>query len=235
MLDNGAAGSVTKFATFLPDPDSIVLQEGENYCTSYDMMLPSWDTTCAEESFGGATGRLYTINAKTGDHLELAKLNAGNVDIDRQRNYEPFPLPVTAGGYFWIVFTSIREYGNVYQGANVRKQLWVAAITPGTAMGVDPSHPPFYLPNQSDTRNERGYWALEPCKAKGKSCDTGDECCDGFCRPSDPNDPMSPKVCKPPGGGCSENSEKCTKTSDCCGAASGTQCIGGFCTPAVPH
>ncbi len=138
---------------------------------------------------------------------------------------------MTAGGYFWIVFTSIREYGNVYQGASVQKQIWVAAITPGSKTGVDPSHPPFYLPNQSDTRNERGFWALEPCKAVGKSCDTGDECCDGFCRPSDPNDPMSPKVCKPPGGGCSQNSEKCTKTSDCCGAAGGTTCIGGFCTP----
>ncbi|HVY48762.1 MAG TPA: hypothetical protein VHB21_22895 [Minicystis sp.] len=235
LLDNGASGSITKFVNFLPDSNYLVLQEGENYCSGYGMMLPSWDASCAEYSFGGATGRLYLVNAKTGEHLELAKLDQGNVDTDRQRNYEPFPLPVTAGGYFWVVFTSIREYGNVYQGGNVRKQLWVAAITPNAGAGVDPSHPPFYLPNQTDTPNERGYWALEPCKAVGKSCETGDQCCDGFCRPSDPNDPSSPKTCKPPGGGCSQSSETCQATSDCCGASSGTQCIGGFCTPPVPH
>jgi hypothetical protein len=168
------------------------------------------------------------------EHIELATLNAGNVDADRQRNYEPFPLPVTAGGYFWIVFTSIREYGNVYQGANVRKQLWVAAINTTAPSGVDPSHPPFYLPNQSVTPNERGAWALEPCRADGATCDTGDECCDGFCRPKDPNDPKSPKVCQPPSGTCSETAEKCKADSDCCDAAIGTRCIGGYCTEKGP-
>jgi hypothetical protein len=194
-------------------------------------MLPTWDVTCGDYSFGGATGRLYLIDTNTKKTVELATLNAGNAVIDRQRNYEPFALPVTAGGYFWVVFTSIREYCNTYQGANVRKQLWVAAISTNPAAGQDPSHPPFYLPNQSDTRNERGFWALEPCKANGVSCATGDECCNGFCPPKDANDPQSPLVCIPPVvGGCSQIAEKCTQTSDCCDAASGTTCIGGFCT-----
>jgi hypothetical protein len=175
------------------------------------------------------------VKVATKEHLELATLNAGNVTIDRQRNYEPFPLPVTAGGYFWIVFTSIREYGNVYAGPNVRKQLWVAAISTSPGAGEDPSHPPFYLPNQSDTRNERGAWALEPCRADGTACDTGDECCNGFCRPKDPNDPKSPRVCQPPSAGsCSQLSEKCKIDTDCCDVTSGARCIGGYCTPKGP-
>jgi hypothetical protein len=232
VLDNGAAGSVAKFATFMPDNDIIILQEGENYLASYDSMLPTWGPN---SSFDTSTGRFYMVRVSTGEHLELGTLNAGIADIDRQRNYEPFALPVTAGGYFWIVFTSIREYGNTYSGPNARKQLWVAAISPNAAPGEDPSHPPFYLPNQTATRNERGFWALERCREDSTSCETGDECCGGFCRPSDPNDPTSPKVCKPPeAGACSQTSEKCDADADCCDADAGTKCIGGFCTPKTP-
>ena len=232
LLDNGASGSVAKFVNFLPDPDQLILQEGEGYQTSYDSMLPTWDPS---STYKGSTGRLYMLKAKTKEHIELLNLNTGNATIDRQRNYEPFSLPVTAGGYFWVVFTSIREYGNVYQGDAVRKQLWVAAISPTSPTGIDPSHPPFYLPNQSDTPNERGAWALDPCHATGATCTTGDECCDGFCRPKDPADPTSPKVCgPPPASTCSEISEKCTTDDDCCDKGAGARCIGGFCTPKVP-
>ena len=214
LLDNGANGAVAKFLTFLPDPQLLVLQEGEGYLKSYDEMLPTWD---ANSTYTGATGRLYMLNAATKEHLELATLNAGNAAIDRQRNYEPFALPIAAGGYYWVVFTSIREYGNTYQGADVRKQLWVAAISSNIQPGKDPSHPPFYLNSQSSTRNERGSWALAPCKADGGTCDTGDECCGGFCRPSDPNVPNSPKVCKPKmAGQCSQIAERCQTASDCC-------------------
>ena len=42
-------------------------------------------------------------------------------------------------------------------------------------------------------------------------------CCDGFCRPSDPQNPASPKVCQPPTSGtCSGISEKCATDADCC-------------------
>lgn len=232
LLDNGPGGSVAKFVSFLPDPNFIALQEGENYQTAYGSMLPTWDPS---STYTGSTGRLYLLNAATKEHIELATMNAGNATIDKQRNYEPFALPVTAGGYMWIVFTSIREYGNVYSGSNVRKQLWVGAISTNPQAGQDPSHPPFYLPNQSATRNERGFWALEPCKADGASCDTGDECCNGFCRPEDPNDPLSPKVCEPPSGGCSHIGEKCDTSADCCDVGAGATCIGGFCTQPPPQ
>jgi hypothetical protein len=235
LLDNGAGGAVAKFVTFLPDPDFIVLEEGTGFCQSYGEMLPTWAASCQSYSFPSSTGKLFMIRVSTMEHLELAILNAGNAALDAQRNYEPFALQVTAGGYFWVVFTSIREYGNTYTGANVKKQLWVAAISTNPGAGVDPSHPPFYLPNQSATRNERGFWALQPCLPDGSSCETGDQCCDGFCRPGDPNDPSSPKVCQPPmTGTCSQIGEKCTMNSDCCDVATGATCIGGFCTPKSP-
>jgi hypothetical protein len=231
LLDNGPGGSVTKFVSFLPDGDHIVLEEGESFCTVYGEMTPTIDKSCMNYSYEGATGRLYLIDAAHREQVELGLLDQGNAILDRQRNYEPFALPVTAGGYFWVVFTSIREYGNTYTGSNARKQLWVAAISTNPSPGVDPSHPPFYLPNQSSTRNERGFWALQPCAADGSSCETGDECCGGFCRPSDVTVPSSPTVCKlPPMGSCSQIAEKCSTTADCCAAPNGVTCIGAVCT-----
>jgi hypothetical protein len=231
LFDNGDGGSTAKFAAFLPDANLLVLQEGEGYTTAYDQMLPTWGPS---NNYTTSTGRLHMVKVDTKEHIELLNLNTGNAEIDRQRNYEPFALPVTVGGYYWIVFTSIREYGNTFTGPGVRKQLWVAAISPNSAPGEDPSHPPFYLPNQTATANERGFWALEPCKAKDESCETGDECCDGFCHPSDPKDPDSPKVCQPTADGCSQTSEKCDTTADCCDADAGVKCIGGYCTESVP-
>jgi hypothetical protein len=232
IVDNGPGGKVTKFATFLPDSSYLVLQEGTGYQTAFSEMLPTWD---AASTYTGSTGRLFGINTSTLEHIELKNLNQGIAPIDEDRNYEPFALPVPAGGYFWVVFTSIREYGNTYQGSNVRKQLWVAAINANPAPGEDPSHPPFYIPNQTDTPNERGFWALEPCKSLGNGCDTGDECCDGFCRLSDPNDPLSAKVCSiPEVGTCSQTGEKCSVSGDCCGVGQGIQCIGGFCSQVAP-
>lgn len=221
VLDNESAGLVTKFPSFLPDSTSIVLQEGTNTENGYGGMLPSY--------YDKNTGKLFLIRGT--EHIELVKANTSTSPTDYDQNFEPTSLPVTAGGYFWVVFTSQRPYGNSITTRT--KQLWVAAISPTSDVGVDPSHPAFFLPNQSLSENERGFWALEPCKADGAGCGTGDECCNGFCRPSDDADPGSPRVCKPPvAGQCASSGDKCTTASDCCEKSS--SCIGGFCTPPAP-
>jgi hypothetical protein len=221
-IDNQPDGLVTKFPTFLPDSTTIVLQEGVNNWHDNGGMLASFN------DFN--TGKLFMIRGS--EHIELAKANTGTSAGDYDQNFEPTALPVTAGGYFWVVFTSQRVYGNSITTRT--KQLWVAAISPTSAPNIDPSHPAFYLPNQSSSENERGFWALEPCKADGAGCGTGDECCNGFCRPSDDANPASPKVCKAPvAGQCSAIGDKCTTAKDCCDTDS--SCIGGFCTPPAPR
>ena len=112
-------------------------------------------------------------------------------------NFEPTILPEAVGGYFWVVFTSRRNFGNLVNGdpyvgpagvPSPRKKLWVAAIDiqnpehPYTA-ATDITHPAFYLEGQElACGNMRGFWALDPCEQNGQSCQTGDECCSGFCR-----------------------------------------------------
>jgi hypothetical protein len=223
VLDNGLTGGsqlITKYPTFLPDTTQIVLQEGTDTQLGYGGMLAWYNDA--------NTGKLFIVRGT--EHIELAKVNANVVAGEENRNYEPFALPVQAGGYFWIVFTSRRSYGNTYTGAAVRKQLWVAAIDPKTGAGVDPGHPPFYLPNQSDTANDRGFWALEPCKANGTSCDTSDQCCGGSCSPMDPSKPTVKTCGVPTAGACRQTDEKCDDADPCC---TGLTCLAGSCAPSV--
>jgi hypothetical protein len=153
---------------------------------------------------------------------------------DPDLSFAPTMLPEAVGGYFWVVFTSHRAYGNILASmapgadgtVDERGQLWVAAIDLNATPGSDPSHPAFYLDGQELTAdNLRGFWVLPPCQAEGASCTAGDQCCDGFCRPS--GDGGGPLECVPPPGGCSNEYEKCTMASDCCDTID--QCINGYC------
>ena len=80
---------------------------------------------------------------------------------DPNLNFEPTILPVASGGYYWVVFTTRRNYGNTingdpYVGAggapSPRKKLWVAAVDISAAGTVsaasDLTHPAFYLDGQ---------------------------------------------------------------------------------------
>lgn len=199
-----------------------------------------------------ANGNVYlpTLEAPvalscTGDGAQVGNLDTMHQD-DFNLNYEPTVNPVASGGYVWVVFTSRRMYGSVAtippfcsdpRGVDLvqnitPKKLWVAAIDLGAQPGSDPSHPAFYLPAQELLAgNSRGFWALDPCKADGQSCDAGDQCCGGYCQP----DASGELVCSniPPNGMCSQPQEKCDTAADCC---DGTNlCINGFCAEKGPQ
>jgi len=159
-------------------------------------------------------------------------------------NYEPTVNPIASGGYAWIVFTSRRMYGNVAQlGPWVSdprdypwrdeitdKKLWVSAVDLNGTPGTDTSHPAFYLPAQEILAgNARGYWTVEPCRQNGQGCVSGDQCCGGFCQPTDAG-----LECTAQAPACSGQYEKCGTTADCCGAAAGIECVNGLCTLGSP-
>ncbi len=204
----------------------------------------------------GTTANLAVLHVPSGTVAMLDRLNGvsgGSSTLpfadDGDKDYEPTVLPVAVGGYFWVVFTSRREYGNtindsdpwegIFEG-NVpakRKKLWVAALdidnpeTPSTS-AHDISHPAFYLPGQELAGgNSRGFWALSPCQQNGTSCLSGDVCCSGFCRQSTGPDGGEVLSCVPPPTGCAQEYEKCTQSSDCCACTGGvqTECIAGYC------
>lgn len=222
--------------SFTPDGDWVVYHGGNRGD------FATWQS-------GQADLYIAHLPSKTTARLDALDGYAGGVSYlpypnnENDLNYEPTILPVAVGGYYWVVFTSRRHYGNmiVHEGPEQtdRKKLWVAAIDinvtgdpKAQTSAYDASHPAFYLPGQElSAGNMRGFWALDPCRADGDGCDTGDECCSGFCRRRQGEDggQLPPQCVPPPTDGCSNELEACTTTADCCGASSGIQCINSHC------
>jgi hypothetical protein len=167
---------------------------------------------------------------------------------DSTLQYEPTVNPVTTGGLGWVVFTSRRMYGNLavqdpwlsdprdYAEADydkiTTKKLWVAAIRLDGSFEMDPSYPAFYLPGQElQAGNARGYWVLDPCRDDGVSCESGDQCCGGFCQPTGKDGAL---VCgdTTTTASCSQAQEKCETADDCCSPVA--ECINNFCDVPAP-
>ena len=179
-----------------------------------------------------AQGDLYVVDIASAVAHQLGAANGSNPNgstylpypgRDEHLNFYPTVSPVAAGGYFWVFFTSRRNYGNTLVDPNdgpASKKLWVAAISIGGTPGSDTSHPAFYLPGQElASGNIRAFAALSPCKQNGNSCTSGIDCCGGACIAGSCGVPM----------GCSHAEEKCTTTADCC-SGQGLQCINGYCS-----
>ena len=225
-----AGADVTKrigWPTVSPDAKLVIYQRGASADTrGGDADLYASTALAANQE--------VRLSALDGDTYPFA---AGMRDLSL--NYEPTMAPVAAGGYFWVVFTSRRTYGNILTDQAFpdtthggTKQLWVAAIDLNPAPGKDPSHPAFRLPGQAvDSVNMRGFWALDPCKGDGLGCASGTECCGGYC---DASGDSGAAVCKSAQTTCSMNGDRCTQTSDCCDAAMGVTCINRVCSEPAP-
>lgn len=247
------ATGIVGWPSFLPDGNGVVYHQGDRFDTA---------------GYGGAASyaELRLVDTQTGVVNSLARLNGRDAlgastlpygaDEENNRNYEPSVLPIPVGGYYWVMFTSRRAYGNelapggrlagsdnewgsIVNGAEVpstRKKIWVAAIDLNWNGAIDPSHPAFYLAGQElDAGNMRAFAAMEPCRAQGVSCETGADCCTGFCRPTGASPDGAPILqCVPPPGGCSQTDETCSNDGDCCDAATGATCINNRCAQATP-
>jgi hypothetical protein len=201
----------------------------------------------------GATDELWFYDLKSSSARRLDQVNGAgylptNADhpagLDATLNYEPTVNPIASGGYAWVVFTSRRMYGNQatqdpwlsdprnYDATTkiTTKKLWVAAIdlNPDEIAGPasDRSHPAFYLPAQElHAGNSRGFWTVDPCHQDGADCQTGDECCGGYC--SSKNGKL---VCSSDKPMCSLEFDHCDQDSDCCPGDVPLSCINHVCT-----
>ena len=235
----GMADIVTDPASFLGWPAFMPDTKSFTYGSVTGADYATWQSN---------KGDIFFVDLATKTHVGLDAANGvkGGASIipygtaDLHLNYEPTALPIAVGGYYWVVFTSRRQFGNTIVGGDPwsnspRKKLWVVAIDMNTTPGKDPSHPAFYLEGQEEgAGNMRGFWALDPCKQNGNSCESGDECCNGFCRQVNEPDGGSRLTCVQPPTGCANEFEKCNVAADCCGAAQGVLCIAGHCATPGP-
>jgi hypothetical protein len=247
------AQRVLAWPSFVPDASAVLFHAGDSFDTA---------------KYGG--GALYAdvqlVDVDSKQVSELPALNgyddAGELYLpggeaqEAHLNYEPSVLPVPVGGYYWVLFTSRRTYGNLIapggsleRGDDIwgipqppdaetpspRKKIWIAAIDIEHQGAIDPSHPAFYMPGQElESGNMRAFAALAPCKKRGKSCESAAECCDGFCRETSRDDDGQPVLSctPPPDNACSNIDEACKKASDCCSSKS--LCINERCAAPPP-
>jgi hypothetical protein len=230
VVRDNTPGAFLGWPSFLPDAKSFLYQLGDR-------------DDHATWQYGSAEINVVDVATKTSFKARLLGGERNGVVYLQSRpeifmNYEPSVLPVAVGGYYWVVFTSRRRYGNVITAPDSddpsRKKLWVAAIDVNAPPGTDPSHPAFFLPGQElASGNLRGFWALEPCRQIGNSCESGSECCTGFCRAAPGPDGGTQLVCSAPAI-CAREEERCIQTSDCCDSQRGVVCINGFCARPTP-
>ncbi len=246
---------VAAWPSYFPDGKGVVYHEGDRFDTVYG-------------SNGGASyAEIKLVDTMDMSVHALAAMNgwmANGTDSylpygsaeENRRNYEPSVLPVPVGGYYWVMFTSRRAYGNTLApggtvagtdnewGGTVngvetpskRKKIWVAAIDLNYHGVGDPSHPAFYLDGQElDAGNMRAYASLDVCHPDGDTCESGADCCTGFCRETSTDtdgNPVLSCVEQPPG--CSQIDETCQVDADCCDVTDGATCINNRCAgPAI--
>ncbi len=243
---------VVAWPSFLPDSGGVVFQEGDSFDTATyggGALYANLRLVDLADDSVVALDRLNGWNDSGESYLPYGEAEEQNLD------YEPTVLPVPVGGFYWVLFTSRRCYGNTLapggtdggdnkwqaegdqaENPSPRKKIWIAAIDLDYTGKLDPSHPAFYLPGQElDAGNMRAFAALEPCKPQGASCESGAECCDGFCRETGKNDDGTPilECVPPPENSCSNVDETCATAGDCCNSK--YLCINGRCAePAAP-
>lgn len=229
--DSAAPDVSVTFSAFLPESNAVV------FALQLANKSHFWGYTWGEN-----TSELWWVDLATKQAHRLDTLNGRGPDA--VLNYEPTVGPIAAGGYAWVVFTSRRPYGNVsvsspwrsdprnyaWQDEVTPKKLWVAAIDLDAKPGTDPSHPAFYLPAQElHAGNSRGYWSFDPCRADGATCETGDQCCGGFCRRTD----SGALTCGSDGPACSGVYDRCKESADCCDVGRGVRCVNAVCTAPI--
>jgi hypothetical protein len=251
VLYTPPGGTSVTYSSFLPSSTGIVFEvELSNPAGAWGY---TWSKNTGElwwvDVGTGMGHRLDQLNGYAGANVYLpnnvAGANTHTSAQDATLNYEPTVNPIASGGYAWVVFTSRRMYGNVAQlGPWVSdprnypwldqvtdKKLWVAAVDLNAPPGTDPSHPAFYLPAQElHAGNARGYWSVEACRADGQTCQTGDQCCGGYCQPGADGG----LTCSSQMPACSAQYDKCTQDSDCCGFQQGITCINNVCSVSQP-
>lgn len=184
-------GTIDWHPTWTPDSRGIAFQHGDSRRTNT----------------GNAS--LWFIARAGGTPVRLDRANGG---ATVRTSFRPVFSPFDSGGYFWLLFTTNRPWGNARAGVVNQKQVWVTAIRNRPMAGMDPSEVPYYLDGQEAATALSPYWAPAPCRMNGAGCATGADCCSGACEP----DSNGQTFCRPARTVCRMRGQQCSGDGDCC-------------------
>ncbi len=161
-----------------PFPNPVTLQNGDytnfffpSYSPDNKLIVVNAARTAWRSNPAKAAGqRLMLAEASGAWLLDLTDMNGGFVDLDTTWAHW---APTVGEDYYWVVFSSQRDYGHRITAANTDpscvangvyqcKQIWIGAIAKNKLSGtVDPSAPPMWLPGQDmKADNISPYWSV---------------------------------------------------------------------------
>jgi hypothetical protein len=168
--------------------------------------------SCLTKGGTSTNGEIWLTSRSGSGTVRLDKLNGGRTD-----NCIPIFSPFDSGGYFWVLYSTYRPYGNAKDGVLGVRQIWIAAVHDQPA-GTDPSEVPYYMDGQEPETNQRPFWAPSPCQKYAGFCETDGQCCSGKCYNGTCQAPVV----------CHDRGQTCATASDCC-SGQGLVCIGNLC------
>jgi hypothetical protein len=183
---------------------------------------PTWSPNSAWLAFQNGVASTAFDNGKGGGDIGpggiwlVSQSGSGARRLDQltggaAKSYRPFFTPFDSGGYFWVLFSSTRDYGNASAGVSGLPQVWIGAIADKPDGTSDPSEVPYYLAGQ-ETANSiiSPQWAPTPCRANGDVCSAGSDCCSGTCvGPAGSAKCGTATACVSRGGSCDTNADCC--------------------------
>jgi hypothetical protein len=161
-----------------PFPNPIALQNGSytnfffpSYSPDNALIVVNASRTGWRSNPARAAGqRLMLADANGAWILDMTEMNGGFTDLDTTWAHW---APTVGTDYYWVVFSSERDYGHRITAANTDpacvangvtqcKQIWIGAVAKNKLSGtVDPSAPPMWLPGQDmKADNISPYWSV---------------------------------------------------------------------------
>jgi hypothetical protein len=184
-------GAVDWHPTWSVDSKWIVFQHGQTRRTG--------ETTTG---LTGTDGSLFIVNRSGGQAVRLDKASGA-----QENAFRPVFSPFDSGGYFWLLFTTKRDYGNAAAGVHGQKQIWVTAVHNNPDGTTDPSEVAYYLAGQEPNTALSPYWSAPSCRSNGMTCTESSQCCSAMC------DPQSGTCVT---GSCRPRGQSCGSDADCC-------------------
>lgn len=209
LADSPEGGLTSSHPTFSPDSRFVAFAHGTRSVSS--------GTSHTERS----RSALYLVPVEGGEPVRLDRGMGPEGPVDAfWPVFSPFVTQDPDGRVlYWLAFYSRQAYGNEHAGTASarRRQLWLTAIDPAIASrGLDPSHPPYWIPGQDVEADDiAAHWAPTACLPRGERCNASSECCSGHCGPAGESEELR---CLPPQG-CRQAGESCETADDCCGTS----------------
>jgi hypothetical protein len=161
-----------------PFPNPITLQNGQytnfffpSFSPDNALIVVNAARTGWRSNPARAAGQRLMLAAASGAWIvDMTEMNGGFVDLDTTWAHW---APTVGEDYYWIVFSSERDYGHRVTGANTDPscvangvtqctQIWIGAVAKNKLDGVqDPSAAPMWLPGQDmKADNISPYWSV---------------------------------------------------------------------------